>query len=213
MQKVRDIEYFYLGPALLAPLLFVPRVFGNARVRLQVVGLISIGIALLCIAFGVQPHYFGPAACSLYALVALAMMTLWKWRWRERPIGRFLVQGLVATQIAMVGVRILALLLGLEASPGRGDLDRAALASKLNRTPGRFLVIVRYGPNHNPGREWVYNEADLKSAKIVWARDRGSATDILVQYFRERCAVIVEPDKNPIVIRPYESAAGPKATL
>lgn len=92
-----------------------------------------------------------------------------------------------------------------------GGSDRAALVSNLSRSPERFLVIVRYGPDHSPHREWVYNEADLNRAKIVWARDRGPETDALVQYFGDRRAVVVEPDRNPVVTFPYRSATGPAA--
>ncbi len=218
-RKVKVIYCFYLGPVLFAPLLLVPSVFWNARIRLLLLGMFSVYIGLACLAWRIVPHYFGPATCSLYALVILALMSLWKWEWRDRPCGRFLVRGVVAVAVLLVAVRISSALLGINAdvfpwdwsTTWQGDSNRAALASKLSRSPERFLVIVRYGPLHDPLREWVYNEADLNSARIVWARDRGSATDALVQYFHDRRAVIVEPDVNPLAVLPYPSTAAPKA--
>ena len=86
-----------------------------------------------------------------------------------------------------------------------GDFDRANLVAALSRTPDRYLVIVRYRPGHDIDREWVYNDADIDGAKIVWARDMGAETDALVQYFRDRKAVVAEPDVNPSVTFPYET--------
>ena len=65
-------------------------------------------------------------------------------------------------------------------------------------------MIVRYAPDHDTNREWVYNEADLQQAKIIWARDLGPETDALVQHFSDRRAVVVEPDLDPRVVVPYQ---------
>jgi hypothetical protein len=65
-------------------------------------------------------------------------------------------------------------------------MDRAALKAKLERIPGKQLVIIHYGPKHSFDREWVYNEADIDSAKIVWARDLGTQNQELEIYFKDR---------------------------
>ena len=218
-QKVHQLYYFYLGPLLLLPLICMPSVFWSARLRLLVVGMFSVAIGLACLAWHIQPHYFGPATCSIYALVMLACMKLWRWRWRERSCGRFLVHAMVVVAVVLVAVRIASAFLGIDpngsprdwSTSWPGDADRAALASKLNSDPERFLVIVRYGPQHDPNREWVYNDADLDAAKVVWARDRGPETDALVHYFHDRRAVIVEPDAHPRVVLPYSPVAVPVA--
>jgi hypothetical protein len=210
-RKSLVIYYFFLGPLLLTPLALAPSVFWSERLRLHVLGIISVGIGLGCLGWQINPHYFGPAMCSLYALVVLAMAHLWKLKWRNRPSGRFLVRGIVALAVAMVAVRIFSEPLGIElayfpmdwSASRPGNSARAALASNLSAGRERFLVIVRYGPNHYPGAEWVYNEADIDRAKIVWARDLGPQTDALVRYFNDRHAVVVEPDRDPLVTFPY----------
>ena len=45
---------------------------------------------------------------------------------------------------------------------------------------------MRYAPGRNPFEEWVYNEADIDSAKVVWARDMSPAeNDELIHYFKD----------------------------
>jgi hypothetical protein len=48
------------------------------------------------------------------------------------------------------------------------------LESQLSRLPGQHLVIVCYAPADVPSEEWIANQPDLRSAKIIWARDMGS---------------------------------------
>jgi hypothetical protein len=61
------------------------------------------------------------------------------------------------------------------------------------------LAIVRYKPDHGWDREWVYNDADIDRAKVVWARDMGSAQNQeLISYFKDRQVWLVEPDETPL---------------
>ena len=67
--------------------------------------------------------------------------------------------------------------------------ERADLLAHLKRIPGEHLVIVRYGPQYNPGRqiEWVYNRADIGGAKVIWARDMGEIENVhLLERFPHR---------------------------
>lgn len=50
---------------------------------------------------------------------------------------------------------------------------RSRVAAKLGAAPGRHLVLVKYLPGHVVHDEWVYNEPDIDSLRIVWARDLG----------------------------------------
>ena len=80
-------------------------------------------------------------------------------------------------------------------SPWVGIQERAQVLKTLEDSPGRHLVIVRYGVPHNVHREWVFNEADLDTAKVVWARDMGEQSNQeLIQYFRDRHIWLVEEE-------------------
>lgn len=82
-------------------------------------------------------------------------------------------------------------LVGPDAAPG------TRILAQLKRAEGRHLVIVRYGPRHSPHSEWVYNEADIDGAKVVWAREMDRAQNgKLLEYFKDRHVWLVEVDKD-----------------
>jgi hypothetical protein len=86
----------------------------------------------------------------------------------------------------------------------RGNLERAAILRQLERLPESQLVIVRYGKHHDLDREWVYNEADIDDAKVVWARDMGrGGNQELLDYFRNRKAWVVDGDSPMPQLLPY----------
>jgi hypothetical protein len=71
-------------------------------------------------------------------------------------------------------------------------------------------VIVRYGtldiPYERGYREWVYNEADIEGAKVVWAREMDTGQNRkLLEYFKDREVWVVEVDQydSPPKLVPY----------
>jgi hypothetical protein len=73
----------------------------------------------------------------------------------------------------------------------------------LKATPGEHLVLVRYSPVQSGG-EWVYNDADIDHAKVIWAREIPSM-DLtpLLEYFRDRQVWLAQPDSSPPRLDPY----------
>jgi hypothetical protein len=89
---------------------------------------------------------------------------------------------------------------------GPGNLQRASILKTLQSQPGKQLVMVRYGHPHYVHDEWVYNDADIDSAKVVWARELNTDQDEkLISYFKDRHLWLIEPDKVPIELEPYTS--------
>ena len=90
------------------------------------------------------------------------------------------------------------------------ESSRAPIERDLAAMPGEHLVLVRYAPEHFVHNEYVYNEADIDHAKIVWAREiPGSDLSPLLAYFRNRLVWVLEPDEDPARIYPY-APLGPK---
>ena len=65
-------------------------------------------------------------------------------------------------------------------------------------------MLVRYGSKHEADQEWVYNEADIDRAKVVWAREMDEPNDRrLLNYFRNRHAWLLEVDGSSPKLSPY----------
>ena len=85
-------------------------------------------------------------------------------------------------------------------------IERARLLKQLKQEDGKHLIIVSYGPGHSVHDEWVYNEADIDSAKVVFARAINSTQDCqLVEYFKSRriWSLDVEDDQLIAKLKPY----------
>jgi hypothetical protein len=64
---------------------------------------------------------------------------------------------------------------------------RARIIANLHARGGRHLIFVRYSPQHPRAEEWIYNEADIPNAPIIWAHDMGrQANEALIRQYPER---------------------------
>ena len=210
--KWKRMEAFFLGPALLLPLVAFPRAALSRRIRVLVLIAAAVLAAVLT-EIWVFPHYLSPITGVIYAIVVEAIRRLRAWAPGGRPSGLLLSRAVpmtcVLTVLAVAALRSFgfnpATASGLEfVSPSWGLRDRAAVLSRLEQVPGRHLAIVRYSANHNVHREWVYNDADIDAAKVVWARETDTANDRrLLSYFSDRRVWLVEPDVRPPRVSNY----------
>jgi len=223
--KLWDIYRFYFGPALALPLLvllaFHPWQFlrkavtGKTGFMAAVVGATFVGLALPIYFI---PHYAAPMTAAIYALVLLSMRYLRLWRWRGKRAGLGIVRAIPALCTFLFLLRAAAPQLHVPTpvewhhtwdSEHFQNLDRARALTELNRLPGNHLVIVRYDQYHDTTDEWVYNDADIDRAKVVWARDMGDAENQeLIRYFHDRDVWLAEPDLAPPRLSSYPLHAG-----
>src|SRR5271165_4000254 len=100
---------FYLGPLLTLPLLALPWVVRDRKMRLPL-----LICAAMFLAFSVQtwtlPHYFAPATGALYLLLVQSMRHLWLWSPARAPAGRALVRMIPMLACAMILLRVMAVL-------------------------------------------------------------------------------------------------------
>lgn len=154
----------------------------------------------------VQAHYVAPILGVILARCAMAMDLLRHWQIRKRPVGAVLVG-------CLVGLMLLDPLLhssDLETPGFRAPYydqfkrDRKVVISELNQHPGEHLVFVRYSKEHIPHCEWVYNGANIDSARIVFARDLGDSSNLaLARYASQRMVWVLKPDVSPPELSPY----------
>jgi hypothetical protein len=202
--KLKTYWRFYFGVLLSVPLLAMPWVLKDRRIRSLLIVMAAAGLGL-ALELWSNPHYAAPLTCVFIAVVVQGMRHLRLWRWHGRRIGRILewaiVIGLFTLDVAWVSAA--AVHVNADWLYQVGNQERAAVQAQLENMPGLQLAIVHYSPSHPTFREWVYNRADIEHAKVVWARDLGPACNAtLIRYFKDRHVWLVQPDL-PSKITPY----------
>jgi hypothetical protein len=196
---------FYLAPILTIPFLALPWVIRDRKMYFATFGL-AIFVLGLSVETWTMPHYFAPAAGLLYLLLLQSMRHLRLWMWKGRYVGAELVRLIPVICIAMIVLRLAAVTAHAQIEPAwpRGNWERVRVIARLQREPGKKLVIVSYGPRHTADDEFVYNRADIDAADIVWARDMGCHNNKeLINYYRERAIWLLQPDLAAPGLAPY----------
>ncbi len=212
VRRARVKLYYFRINFLIAPLPFVlialPCAARDRRLRVpwMIGGIFAAGLA---IENWFLPHYFAPAVALLYLILMQCMRHLCWFRWRGRAVGTAFVRAVCVVYVGTVVLRIA--LAAAQIHPERefqhGDLDRESIVQRLDALPGRHVVLVRYTPDFDLDREWVYNRSDIDASKIVWARDLGSEKNQeLLSYYRGRQFWSVEGDDAPPRLEPYAGA-------
>ncbi len=199
---------FYLGPALTVTVAMAWRSLGQRRVRLA---LLAGGatLAATLVEQSSYPHYVSPVACVVF----LVIINSFKYLNGSTKASLQVHRAVIVLVVLAVAFRLAAMPLGFPLMGPQRQLswccsqywpnDRWPFEQRLRATEGRHLVIVHYGPSDRMRPEWVYNEADIDGAKIVWARDMGpEANAELVRYFSGRRLWLAEPDTTPPSLRP-----------
>jgi hypothetical protein len=140
-----------------------------------------------------NPHYWAPFV-PLVIIAATAGLRRVDVLGRRQLSGLRLAPWLVAAQVVLFGVAAANYTL----VPRHGwEHERAAIIAQLEQSPGRHVVLVRYGARHNCHAEWVFNGADIDGSKIVWARSMSPSCDAeLERYFSDRQAWLLEPEER-----------------
>ena len=205
--KLTSTWQFYAGPVLTVPLLVFPLILRDRRIRplLFLVG--ALALALL-VETWFMPHYAAPIAAAVIAIFIQCLRHLRTWQWKGKPVGIALVRMVPVVCVVMLVIRMTVGILHIPVHVGWPNtwatvwtvsLGRQKLISELESRPGLHLVLVRYGPKHDPFREYVYNAADIDQSRIVWARDMGPEQDrALLDYFHDRHIWTLDADSQPL---------------
>jgi hypothetical protein len=204
--KAIMIWLFYIGAGLSLPLLGLPWVLRDRRIRLL---LLVGGVAFLgnvLVIFFVA-HYAAAMSVILMTVILQGMRHLRTWRWEGKPAGLFLVRATVVICVLMMPFETRTLQAASKSGkwPAMGP-EKAEVTAQLTSLPEQQLVLVRYKPAHDPLIEWVYNGANIDSSKVVWARDMGAAdNEELIQYYKNRRVWLLEADETPPRLSAYPS--------
>ena len=193
--------YFWLGAFLLFPGL--PFVFCKRKLRVPLLALLLVSAGFFTSIWSF-PHYAAPVTCVIFLLLVQAIRHLRVMHLAGRPIGL----ALSCAAVFLLTGEIVLRASNQNCDPlewtCQGDPSRAAIQEKLSNTPGKHLILVRYEEDHNIHDEWVYNGAEIDSAKVLWARELGPEQNAkLLAYFKDRHVWLVEPDKDNTELVPY----------
>jgi hypothetical protein len=211
---------FFSGPLLMLPW-FVMGVILPYGLSIRDLGKKTAQLMNICFfsAIGMslplyfESHYAAPVCCALYALEIQAIRRMYIFNRHRRASGKLLVRYMIFGCVLLFGLKAFSIVLHMptpaswfrdwESGGGQGS-GRDFVESKLLQEPGEHLVIVRYNINQNSHNEWVFNNPDIDSSKIVWARDMGPQQNAeLVRYFSSRKLWLLQPDMTPPRLSPY----------
>lgn len=173
----------FTGRALTPVLLLLPLVLRRRWQRFALLLILLVAGSTLLSLFS-PPHYVAPITCLVVLLLMQCLRTLLAMRWRGRRIGRLIAVCLLllcAVEHVVDAVR------GSYFNQRDRLGARAELVARLERSGGRHLVLVQYGPEHNTHQEWVYNSARIDDQTVIFARSLDEPSNrALIDYFKGR---------------------------
>jgi hypothetical protein len=193
--------FFWMGLLLALPA--IPFALRDRKIKLLVITFF-LGVAGLFTVTWSNPHYAAPLTCVIFALIAQSIRHLRTMRIGGRPIGIALSWAIVALLATDTGSAVMHRSCDSLSWTCNGDPSRAAIQKKLENTPGKHLVIVRYEQDHNIHDEWVFNGAEIDTAKVLWARELTiEQNEQLFAYFKDRQIWLAAPDTDNTTLQPY----------
>jgi hypothetical protein len=194
---------FYFGLLLSVPMIALPWAVGNGWSRLA---LFTCGLLLFALAFvpWFQVHYLSPIAPLFVYFEVRCLRVFWLSRRRGRSFWRALA---AAVPLSLIIVMPTSAAVWCESDQHEEWFDqRQQLLVRLKNHDGKHLVLV--SGNASPFEEWAYNGADF-NGPIVWAHDMGAAENAeLLKYYQNRKVWLVEADRRPVQMKPYEGPPG-----
>jgi hypothetical protein len=214
--KALRTVYFYSGMALLPALFALPWALGDRRTRFLVICLFVIA-AGMAIEIFLVPHYVAPFTAAFYGVGMQCMRHMWHWRPGDQPVGMAIGRLTIVICLLMAGLRVFDVQLRCPVpgypfstwlcswfGPDHFVSDREKVKKELEKIPGDQLAIVRYSPSHDALDQWVYNDADIDSSKVIWAWDMGAAkNEDLIRYYKNRKVWLIQPDSPSDEVSAY----------
>jgi len=211
---LKMVEYwrFFFGPVLTIPLIMLGSVW--RRRKMLFAGLAGAFAAIL-LEGAASPHYLAPATAVLIAILVECCRHLQAARIRILPL-------LPAVMALVLVLRIGAEQAGLPYTQKlnyqtwccrvEGNQNKPRLVAELAKTPGNHLVFVKAKTDSHNLFQWIYNGADIKGSRFVWARDLGDGENAqLAASMAGRSVWMVDPNVEPATLTPYDPSTSKTA--
>lgn len=205
VRKIADLWMFFIGLILTPFMAALPWIWHRRRIQFALLVWTLLLLALLPETWA-QPHYAAPATSLAILLVVETLRQAQLCEWRDRLVGPALVSAVLPILLA-AGISSFCLVRYLH--PSNWSLDRARILHDLEKGPEPHLVLVHYGPAHSPHEQWIFNRADIDTAKVVWAWEMGPQENReLFDYYQDRRVWLLEADRKPSRLVPYPGSSG-----
>jgi len=206
LKTVRFFSAFsWWGMSLAFPgLLFVTC---DQRIRLACITLAFVAVTTYVVVWS-NAHYAAPVICIVILAYLQALRRLRLMKWRSRCWGAILARTSVLLLLVDTTTAVVRKQCDTFFWTCQGDISRLTIQRKLAALPGKHLVMVRYGDDHNVHDDWVFNGAEIDSAKVIWAREISAKQDAkLFDYFHDRKIWLAMPDTDNTYLGPYRPPA------
>ena len=198
-KKLTSVSLFLLGPLIVA-LAFVPLAIRDRWVRIALAICATVVIANLAIPWTFS-HYFAPVTGLAFFLAVSGLREAE--RALDGPVHRRLAigRGFVVFMVLLCSAFFAKQWVQhASAEPNAFEARRRTVLEELAGHLGDQLVLVRYAEGHPWNEEWVYNDADIDTAPIVWARYLDEASNRrLLSYFAGRRAWVLDVDGTALL--------------
>lgn len=186
-------------------LFFAAALLGGASPALTLLLAVYIG-GITCLTRATMlAHYSAPGGILFFLILLLALRRLSEWRWRTLPLGRAAAAAVIFSCL-------------LNSWNAYADFPSGALNPCAKIKEGfyrhvrarsgqaRHLVFVQYSPAHSIYQGWLYNEANMDDAQVVWASELSRAENCrLIKYYGDRTPWlldVVPPKADFKLLRP-----------
>ncbi|HEX3438695.1 MAG TPA: hypothetical protein VHT24_18135, partial [Pseudacidobacterium sp.] len=195
--KLKTYYHFFLAGNALLLLLGAAVLAKKKGLHLApVFALLGFLVELILMAWRPYPQYGAPAAALFFLLIAFGLFAIRRMNFRWFS-GVNLARGWVLAQIllALNTFYVHWMKSSVPPEPHYASVERQKVEKLLLSHPGKQLCLVKYSVDHPGVQEWVYNGADLKNERIVWARSMDPENDHkLMAAFPDRSVWLLEPD-------------------
>ncbi len=207
----RKLEVYYyafavgFGSLLTLGVVSLARRYREGLLLAPLLAFCGFAFELVLMAWAPFPQYAAPAAPLFFLLVAFGYRFVRGWGgWRVS--GARLARGFVLAEL-LITANVLFLRVTHHRNPQEPQYitkDRVVVEKEVLAAPGKQLCLVRYTPGHEGWQEWVFNSADIRNERVLWARSLDPATDrAVIAAYPGRRVWLVTPDFAGHLLGPY----------